>query len=231
MAVLTRAGDNFSAQMVTTIAPNGAMKCRPPEALDDNYLAQSHPSRPQSHRCQQSLEGDIYRWKSHQPNGWRGTLLLAFRLQKLAEWVQHRDMASLNVGNLGAYLREQRRSAQLSLRQLADAAGVSNPYLSQIERGLRKPSADILQQLAKALRISAETLYVQAGILDERERDELETRAVILADPSITERQKQVLLQIYESFRKENGLDNGLDTDAPRTVADAVQDAEHDQNR
>ncbi|MDJ0466322.1 helix-turn-helix transcriptional regulator [Streptomyces sp. H27-C3] len=116
-------------------------------------------------------------------------------------------MASLNVGNLGEYLREQRRNAQLSLRQLAEAAGVSNPYLSQIERGLRKPSADILQQLAKALRISAETLYVQAGILDERERDELETRAVILADPSINERQKQVLLQIYESFRKENGLD------------------------
>ncbi|MFJ5225573.1 helix-turn-helix domain-containing protein [Streptomyces sp. NPDC088400] len=115
-------------------------------------------------------------------------------------------MASLNVGNLGEYLREQRRNAQLSLRQLADAAGVSNPYLSQIERGLRKPSADILQQLAKALRISAETLYVQAGMLDEREREELETRAVILADPSINERQKQVLLQIYESFRKENAL-------------------------
>ncbi|MBT2364859.1 helix-turn-helix transcriptional regulator [Streptomyces sp. ISL-10] len=117
-------------------------------------------------------------------------------------------MASLNVGNLGDYLREQRRNAQLSLRQLADAAGVSNPYLSQIERGLRKPSAEVLQQVAKALRISAETLYVRAGILDEQERDELETRAVILADPSINERQKQVLLQIYESFRKENGLDS-----------------------
>ena len=113
-------------------------------------------------------------------------------------------MASLNVGNLGEYLREQRRSAQLSLRQLADAAGVSNPYLSQIERGLRKPSAEILQQLAKALRISAETLYVQAGILDERERDGLEVPAAILTDPSINERQKQVLIQIYESFRKEN---------------------------
>ncbi|WP_030784772.1 helix-turn-helix domain-containing protein [Streptomyces sp. NRRL S-920] len=116
-------------------------------------------------------------------------------------------MASLNVGNLGEYLREQRRTAQLSLRQLADAAGVSNPYLSQIERGLRKPSAEVLQQVAKALRISAETLYVRAGILDEKERDELETRAVILADPSINERQKQVLLQIYESFRKENGFE------------------------
>lgn len=123
-------------------------------------------------------------------------------------------MASLNVGSLGEYLREQRRNAQLSLRQLADAAGVSNPYLSQIERGLRKPSAEVLQQVAKALRISAETLYVRAGILDEKERDELETRAVILADPSINERQKQVLLQIYESFRKENALDASTDADA-----------------
>ncbi|MFF7123640.1 MULTISPECIES: helix-turn-helix domain-containing protein [unclassified Streptomyces] len=119
-------------------------------------------------------------------------------------------MASLNVGNLGEYLREQRRNAQLSLRQLADAAGVSNPYLSQIERGLRKPSAEVLQQVAKALRISAETLYVRAGILDaERDRDDVETRAVILADPSLNERQKQVLLQIYESFRKENGFGVG----------------------
>ncbi len=115
-------------------------------------------------------------------------------------------MGSLNVGNLGEYLREQRRSAQLSLRQLADAAGVSNPYLSQIERGLRKPSADILQQLAKALRISAETLYVQAGILDERDRDGIEVRTAILTDASINEKQKQVLLQIYESFRRENGV-------------------------
>ncbi|MEC4015690.1 helix-turn-helix domain-containing protein [Streptomyces sp. H27-D2] len=115
-------------------------------------------------------------------------------------------MASLKVGNLGEFLREHRRNAQLSLRQLADAAGVSNPYLSQIERGLRKPSADILQQLAKALRISAETLYVQAGILDERDRDGLEVSSAILTDPTISEQQKQVLLQIYEAFRKENGL-------------------------
>ncbi|MCX0245133.1 MULTISPECIES: helix-turn-helix domain-containing protein [Streptomyces] len=124
-------------------------------------------------------------------------------------------MASLSVGNLGEYLREQRRSAQLSLRQLADAAGVSNPYLSQIERGLRKPSAEVLQQVAKALRISAETLYVRAGILDERQQDELETRAVILADPSINERQKSVLLQIYASFRKENGLDDEPEAGTP----------------
>ncbi|GHF45679.1 transcriptional regulator [Streptomyces mashuensis] len=126
-------------------------------------------------------------------------------------------MASLNVGNLGEFLREQRRTAQLTLRQLADAAGVSNPYLSQIERGLRRPSAEILQQLAKALRISAETLYVQAGILDERDREEAGVRSAILADPSIDERQKQVLLQIYESFRKENRPAAGEgDRGAPR---------------
>ncbi|WP_338780508.1 helix-turn-helix domain-containing protein [Streptomyces sp. DG1A-41] len=140
-------------------------------------------------------------------------------------------MASLNVGNLGDYLREQRRNAQLSLRQLADAAGVSNPYLSQIERGLRKPSAEVLQQVAKALRISAETLYVRAGILDaERDRDEVETRAVILADPTLHERQKQVLLQIYESFRKENGFGTGdgsavVDLVAAEDAADRDGDA------
>ncbi|MFF4031914.1 helix-turn-helix domain-containing protein [Streptomyces sviceus] len=133
-------------------------------------------------------------------------------------------MASLNVGNLGDYLREQRRTAQLSLRQLADAAGVSNPYLSQIERGLRKPSAEVLQQVAKALRISAETLYVRAGILDaERDRDDVETRAVILADPTLNERQKQVLLQIYESFRKENGFEI-----APPDAAPAPGDGQGD---
>ncbi|MFF7073653.1 helix-turn-helix domain-containing protein [Streptomyces pseudovenezuelae] len=133
-------------------------------------------------------------------------------------------MASLNVGNLGDYLREQRRTAQLSLRQLADAAGVSNPYLSQIERGLRKPSAEVLQQVAKALRISAETLYVRAGILDaERDRDDVETRAVILADPTLNERQKQVLLQIYESFRKENGFEI-----APPDAAPAPGDGQSD---
>ncbi|MFD3587112.1 helix-turn-helix domain-containing protein [Streptomyces sp. NPDC058683] len=134
-------------------------------------------------------------------------------------------MASLNVGNLGEYLREQRRNAQLSLRQLADAAGVSNPYLSQIERGLRKPSAEVLQQVAKALRISAETLYVRAGILDaERDLNEVETRAVILADPTLDERQKQVLLQIYESFRKENGFGSGEESArAAGSEADGVQ--------
>ena len=88
------------------------------------------------------------------------------------------------------------------MRQLASAAGVSNPYLSQIERGLRRPSAEILQQIAKGLRISAEALYVQAGILEDR-RPDSGVRAAVLADPELTERQKQVLLEIYESFRRE----------------------------
>ncbi|MHA5052265.1 helix-turn-helix domain-containing protein [Streptomyces sp. SD15] len=142
-------------------------------------------------------------------------------------------MASLNVGNLGEYLREQRRNAQLSLRQLAEAAGVSNPYLSQIERGLRKPSAEVLQQVAKALRISAETLYVRAGILDaERDRDEVETRAVLLADPTLNERQKQVLLQIYESFRKENGFEITQDMahDSAQDMAQGISDTRHPQD-
>ena len=109
------------------------------------------------------------------------------------------------VDSLGDYLKEQRLAARLSLRQLADQVGVSNPYLSQIERGLRKPSAEILQQIAKALRISAEQLYVHAGILDERVGDDTVSTAV-LADAGLSERQKQVLLEIYESFRRENAV-------------------------
>ena len=112
-------------------------------------------------------------------------------------------MATLKVGPLGEYIREQRRSAQISLRQLAETAGVSNPYLSQIERGLRKPSAEILQQIAKGLRISAETLYVRAGILEERAGG-VEVVTSILGDAGLSERQKNVLLDIYESFRREN---------------------------
>ena len=112
-------------------------------------------------------------------------------------------MATLKVSDLGDYIREQRRTAQISLRQLAKLAGVSNPYLSQIERGLRKPRAEILQQIAKALRISAEALYVQAGILEDRGGD-TNVPAAILSDVAINERQKQVLLEIYESFRTEN---------------------------
>ena len=97
------------------------------------------------------------------------------------------------------FIREQRKAAQMSLRHLATQAGVSNPYLSQIERGLRKPSADILQRVASALRISAETLYVKAGILEERDDD---LGSSILADPHLTESQKRALLEIYRSFRQ-----------------------------
>ncbi|MFY0406723.1 helix-turn-helix domain-containing protein [Solicola sp. PLA-1-18] len=111
-----------------------------------------------------------------------------------------RNKVGRTVENLGEHLRDQRRQAQLSLRQLAEQAGVSNPYLSQIERGLRRPSAEVLQQIAKALRISAESLYVRAGILDV---DESRTRAVedaVALDPLLTERQKNALLDIYHSF-------------------------------
>jgi transcriptional regulator with XRE-family HTH domain len=112
-------------------------------------------------------------------------------------------MRNVTVNSIGEYIREQREQARISMRQLAQAAGVSNPYLSQIERGLRKPSADILQQIAKGLRISAEALYVQAGILEDRPADS-GVRSALMADPELSERQKQVLMEIYESFRREN---------------------------
>jgi transcriptional regulator with XRE-family HTH domain len=121
-------------------------------------------------------------------------------------------MRNVNVNSIGEYIREQREQAKISMRQLAQNAGVSNPYLSQIERGLRKPSADILQQLAKGLRISAEALYVQAGILEDRQADS-GVRTALLADPELSERQKQVLIEIYESFRRENGITE-VDADA-----------------
>ncbi|GAA4634434.1 hypothetical protein GCM10023196_075950 [Actinoallomurus vinaceus] len=122
-------------------------------------------------------------------------------------------MATSKVGSIGEYIKEQRKRAKVSLRQLAEVTGVSNPYLSQIERGLRKPSAEILQQIAKGLRISAEALYVQAGILDERETD-TDVQAAIRADAALSERQKQVLLDIYESFRRENASSGEAATEA-----------------
>jgi transcriptional regulator with XRE-family HTH domain len=110
----------------------------------------------------------------------------------------------ISVHDLGDYLREQRQSAQLSLRQLSEVAGISNPYISQIERGLKRPSAEILQALAKALSISAESLYVRAGILDERtdlhEALPIDVTGAILADPALNDRQRAVLLDVYESF-------------------------------
>jgi len=114
--------------------------------------------------------------------------------------------------DLGSFIREQRSTARLSLRRLSELAGISNPYLSQIERGLRRPSAEILQQIAKALRISAETLYVQAGIL-EPGNGETDLGREILADPHLTEEQKQALIRIYLSFRHENDVQ-------PEPVAD-----------
>jgi transcriptional regulator with XRE-family HTH domain len=104
---------------------------------------------------------------------------------------------------LGSFIREQRSSARLSLRRLSELAGISNPYLSQIERGLRRPSAEILQQIAKALRISAETLYVQAGIL-ERPDGDTDLSRHIFADRHLTEEQRQAMMRIYLSFRHEN---------------------------
>lgn len=130
-------------------------------------------------------------------------------------------LGALPLGAVGEYIREQRRNAQYSVRQLAQAAGVSNPYLSQIERGLRKPSAEILQQIAKALQISAESLYVKAGLLDGDQRADAavvdgivvegrpvrDVRAAIADDAYLTVRQKRALLDIYEAFRNENAAD------------------------
>ena len=107
----------------------------------------------------------------------------------------------MNVKEVGEFIREQRKGARLTIQKLAGSTGVSVPYLSQIERGLRKPSAEILQAIAKGLRVSAETLYVRAGILEERKG--YDVRDVIMKDPSITERHRRTLLDIYEAFRSE----------------------------
>ena len=111
-------------------------------------------------------------------------------------------VVSTAASDIGSFIKAQREAAQVSVRQLAEKAGVSNPYLSQIERGLRKPSAEVLNQIAKALRVSAEVLYVQAGILEPSVSSEV--RDAIITDTAITERQKQVLLDIYTSFVQQN---------------------------
>ena len=118
---------------------------------------------------------------------------------------------------LGSFIREQRASSRLSLRRLSDLAGISNPYLSQIERGLRRPSAEILQQIAKGLSISAETLYVQAGIL-ERPTGDTDLSRHIFADEHLTEEQRQALMRIYLSFRHENEDLVVVADDAPDTA-------------
>jgi len=124
------------------------------------------------------------------------------------------------VEDIGAYIRRQREGAEVSLRQLAKVAGISNPYLSQIERGLRKPSAEILGQIATGLRISAEALYVRAGILEPREHSPV--LDALASDTELTERQKQVLTDIYESFRRGNAAETSTATgteDAALAVA------------
>ena len=118
------------------------------------------------------------------------------------------DSLETRLHDLGEFIRDQRRNARLSLRKLSELAGISNPYLSQIERGLRKPSADILQAIARGLSISAETLYVRAGILDDRAGLEpTDLVAAIVGDPTISDRQKQVLIEIYRSFQAERDHD------------------------
>jgi transcriptional regulator with XRE-family HTH domain len=110
--------------------------------------------------------------------------------------------------DLGEFIRDQRRTARLSLRKLSELAGISNPYLSQIERGLRKPSAEILQAIARALQISSETLYVRAGFLEERDTED-DLVGDILRDRTISEGQKQALVEIYRSFQREQNEEDG----------------------
>jgi transcriptional regulator with XRE-family HTH domain len=139
-------------------------------------------------------------------------------LQQLALLRTVGPVGESGVGDIGGYIRAQRENAKVSLRQLARTAGVSNPYLSQIERGLRTPSAEILQQIARGLRISAEALYVRAGILEERPAGAVVD--AILADPHLDERHKQSLLDVYRSFRRDATAEP--DTAVPDT---AVHDA------
>jgi transcriptional regulator with XRE-family HTH domain len=127
-------------------------------------------------------------------------------------------MPGIDVGDIGGFIREQRDAAQMSIRQLAQASGVSNPYLSQIERGLRRPSAQMLSRIAEALRISAETLYVQAGILTEPTGD-TSVATAIARDTTLTESQRRTLLDIYAAFQAENRLADQADTTKEGTSA------------
>jgi len=115
------------------------------------------------------------------------------------------DAIEQRLRDLGEFIRDRRHDAHLSVRKMSELAGISNPYLSQIERGLRKPSAQILQQIANALRISAESLYVRAGFLDERDDELPDLEREISRDPSLSERQKETLLEVYRSFRADAG--------------------------
>jgi transcriptional regulator with XRE-family HTH domain len=130
-----------------------------------------------------------------------------------------------SVSDVGEFIRQQRERANLSLRRLADRAGISNPYLSQIERGIRRPSAEILKRISRALEISAETLYVRAGILDEPS-GLVDPVSEIRRDPRITEDQKKTLIHIYESFLRENDLEIAAVADA--IAEEAVTESEED---
>jgi transcriptional regulator with XRE-family HTH domain len=145
-----------------------------------------------------------------------------------------RTKVGKTVESLGDYLKEQRVAARLSLRQLAEQAGVSNPYLSQIERGLRKPSAEVLQQIAKALRISAEQLYIRAGIVSPENGvgvpQERSVELAVLGDAGLTERQKQSLLDVYSSFLSLNAstIDVAMEQPVePMPVTDPDQTINH----
>ncbi len=140
-------------------------------------------------------------------------------MASIPQRVLSQRVLSPSVDGLGGYLREQREHARLSLRQLAQLTGVSNPYLSQVERGLRKPSAEVLQQLARGLQISAETLYVRAGILEAAPRPDVQ--AALQTDPTLTDRQKRVLLDIYATFRAENARPENARPEAPPEPATA----------
>ncbi|WP_435832368.1 helix-turn-helix domain-containing protein [Micromonospora parva] len=128
-----------------------------------------------------------------------------------------------DLPDVGGFIRDLRRNAKISLRQLAEQAGVSNPYLSQIERGLRKPSAEVLQQLASALRVSTPAMYLRAGLLDDKEGHGV--LAAIAVDADLTMAQKQSLSQIYETFRRENTrlAEAQAEADAAQAGAGATQ--------
>lgn len=140
----------------------------------------------------------------------------------VAETVAGAPGVTSRASQVGDYIREQRSAARVSLRELARAAGVSNPYLSQVERGLRKPSAEILASIARGLKISAETLYEQAGILDRRSGNP-DTVAAIRSDSALSERHKAVLLELYETYVREHAAatttpEASRPTSGPRSV-------------
>jgi transcriptional regulator with XRE-family HTH domain len=137
--------------------------------------------------------------------------IVPVRRRVMAQDADLAAVVSSAAQDIGSFIRSQREAAQVSVRQLAERAGVSNPYLSQIERGLRKPSAEVLSQIAKALRLSAEVLYVRAGILEPGQPSQVHD--AIIGDTTINERQKRALLDIYTSFCQQNQVAEEPPTD------------------